>query len=242
TGVTPASFEPTIDYVVTKMPRFTFEKFPGAEPLLTTSMKSVGEAMSIGRSFAESLQKALRSMETGLTGLNPPDVPGIGEPDPKSALRAALGKPTPDRVLVIAEALRHGLTTDEIFTACKVDPWFIERIAEIVLEEAVLKRDGLPHDRSSLLRLKAMGFSDARLAELTGADPGAVAERRRSLGITPVYKRIDTCAAEFASRTPYLYSCYEGDGLGEPECEAEPTEREKIVILGGGPNRIGQGI
>ncbi len=242
TGVTPASFEPTIDYVVTKMPRFTFEKFPGAEPLLTTSMKSVGEAMSIGRSFAESLQKALRSMETGLTGLNTPDVPGIAGPDPKSALRAALGRPTPDRVLVIAEALRHGLTTREIFDACKVDPWFIERIAEIVAEEQRLQRDGLPKDQQSILRLKSMGFSDARLAELTGSDAAAVAAARRRLGVTPVYKRIDTCAAEFASRTPYLYSCYEGDGLEPAECEAEPTDREKVVILGGGPNRIGQGI
>ncbi|MBL8705148.1 MAG: carbamoyl-phosphate synthase large subunit, partial [Rhodospirillales bacterium] len=242
TGVTPASFEPTIDYVVTKMPRFTFEKFPGAEALLTTSMKSVGEAMSIGRSFGESVQKALRSMETGLTGFNSPDVPGLNGGDTKTALRIALGKPTPDRLLVVAEALRHGLTVQEIFNACKIDPWFIERIQEIVAAEERLRRDGLPGDRQGLLKLKSMGFSDARLAELTGGKADAVAAQRHTLDVRPVYKRIDTCAAEFASRTPYLYSCYEGDGFEAAENEADPTDREKVVILGGGPNRIGQGI
>ncbi len=242
TGVTPASFEPTIDYVVTKMPRFTFEKFPGAEPILTTSMKSVGEAMAIGRSFAESVQKVLRSMETGLNGFNTPEVPGLNGPDPRTALLTALGKPTPDRILVIAEALRHGITTPEIFAACKVDPWFIERVAEVVAEEARVKKDGLPKDLRSFLRLKGMGFSDARLAELTGMKPDDAAALRRKLGAKPVYKRIDTCAGEFASHTPYLYSCYEGDGFVPGECESQPTSREKVVILGGGPNRIGQGI
>jgi carbamoyl-phosphate synthase large subunit len=242
TGVTPASFEPTIDYVVTKMPRFTFEKFPGAEPILTTSMKSVGEAMAIGRSFAESLQKALRSMETGLTGFNTPELPGLAGPDPRTALMTALGKPTPDRILLIAEALRHGISTEDIFAACKVDKWFIERVAEIVAEEARVRRDGLPGDARGFIRLKSMGFSDARLGELAGMDADAVAARRRKLGVAPVYKRIDTCAAEFASRTPYLYSCYEGDGLAPAECEADPSGRDKVAILGGGPNRIGQGI
>jgi carbamoyl-phosphate synthase large subunit len=242
TGVTPASFEPTIDYVVTKMPRFTFEKFPGAEPLLTTSMKSVGEAMSIGRSFAESVQKALRSMETGLTGFNTPEIPGLAGGDARTALLTALGKPTPDRLLVIAEALRHGLSARDIFAACKVDPWFIERIAEVVAAERRLAETGLPKDAQGFLRLKSMGFSDARLAELTGQSAEDVADRRRRLEVRPVYKRIDTCAAEFASRTPYLYSCYEGGGFEPPECEAQPSDREKVVILGGGPNRIGQGI
>ncbi len=242
TGVTPASFEPTIDYVVTKMPRFTFEKFPGAEPILTTSMKSVGEAMAIGRSFAESVQKALRSMETGLTGLNTPELPGLAGPDPKTALMTALGRPTPDRILLIAEALRHGISVGDIFAACKVDKWFIERLGEIVAEEARVKRDGLPKDARAFIRLKGMGFSDARLGELVGIGADDVAAARRKLGVTPVYKRIDTCAAEFASRTPYLYSCYEGDGLTPGECESEPSDRTKVVILGGGPNRIGQGI
>jgi carbamoyl-phosphate synthase large subunit len=242
TGVTPASFEPTIDYVVVKMPRFTFEKFPGAEPILTTSMKSVGEAMAIGRSFTEAVQKALRSMETGLKGFDAPDLPGLAGPDPKTALMTALGKPLPDRILVIAEALRHGISADDIFAACKVDKWFIERIGEVVAEEARVKRMGLPKDVRGLTRLKAMGFSDARLDELTGAKAGTTAAARRKLNVTPVFKRIDTCAAEFASRTPYLYSCYEGDGLVPAECEADPSARDKVVILGGGPNRIGQGI
>src|SRR5579875_650931 len=200
TRVTPASFEPTIDYVVTKMPRFTFEKFPGAEPLLTTAMKSVGEAMAIGRCFAESVQKALRSMETGLTGFNEVEIPGAETGD-KSAIRGALAKPTPDRLLTIAQAYRHGLTTAEIHAACKYDPWFLEEIRKIVAAEAEVKRDGLPKDAGGLLKLKAMGFSDARLAELAGIDEKAVAAARAKLEVHPVYKRIDTCAAEFPSLT-----------------------------------------
>jgi carbamoyl-phosphate synthase large subunit len=241
TRVTPASFEPTIDYVVTKMPRFTFEKFPGATPLLTTSMKSVGEVMAIGRSFAESVQKALRSLETGLTGFNEVEIPGAAESD-RNAVRAALAMPTPDRLLVIAQAYRHGLTTAEIHAACKYDPWFLEEVRRIVMAEAEIRAKGLPEDASGLLRLKQLGFADARLAELAGLDEAAVAKRRSSLGIHPVYKRIDTCAAEFPSLTPYMYSTYEGDGVSAPECEADPSERRKVVILGGGPNRIGQGI
>jgi carbamoyl-phosphate synthase large subunit len=241
TGVTPASFEPTIDYVVTKMPRFTFEKFPGAEPLLSTSMKSVGEAMAIGRSFAESVQKALRSMETGLDGFDEIAVPGF-ESAGKEAVKAALAKPSPDRLLLIAQAYRHGLTTAEIHAACHYESWFLERVREIVETEERVRRDGLPHDPTAFLRLKQMGFSDSRLARLGGATPEQVTAQRHRLGLHPVYKRIDTCAAEFASLTPYMYSCYEGDGIDPPECEADPSSREKVIILGGGPNRIGQGI
>ncbi len=241
TGVTPASFEPTIDYIVTKMPRFTFEKFPGAAPLLTTSMKSVGEAMAIGRSFAESVQKALRSLETGLDGFDEVVIEGV-ESGGKEAVKAALAKPSPDRLLLIAQAYRHGLTTAEIHAACHFEPWFLERIEEIVATEERVRRDGLPTDATGFLRLKQMGFSDKRLGKLAGLDEGAVAKRRRKLVLTPVYKRVDTCAAEFASQTPYLYSAYEGDGLNPPECEADPSDRRKVVILGGGPNRIGQGI
>jgi carbamoyl-phosphate synthase large subunit len=237
TRVTPASFEPTIDYVVTKIPRFTFEKFPGAEPLLSTSMKSVGECMAIGRSFAESMQKALRSLETGLTGFN--DIPIAGG---KDAVRAALTQPTPDRILVIAQAFREGLSVAEVHAACKYDPWFLEQIEDIVAAETKVKADGLPADAFGLHALKRQGFSDARLAELTGTDEAAVAKLRLALDIHPVYKRIDTCAAEFASLTPYMYSTYEGDGLGKAEDEADPTDRRKVLILGGGPNRIGQGI
>ncbi|SEO83720.1 carbamoyl-phosphate synthase large subunit [Rhodospirillales bacterium URHD0017] len=239
TGTTPASFEPTIDYVVTKMPRFAFEKFPGAEALLTTSMKSVGEAMSIGRTFQESLQKALRSMETGLTGLNEIEI--TGAPD-KSAVVGALARPTPDRVLVIAQAFRYGLSVEEIAQASKYEPWFLRQIEQLVKIEAEVRAKGLPKDVKEFIDLKKKGFSDERLAELTGQSAADVARKRRAMGIRPVFKRIDTCAAEFASRTPYLYSCYEGDGLRPAECEAEPTDRRKVIILGGGPNRIGQGI
>jgi len=239
TGVTPASFEPTIDYVVTKMPRFTFEKFPGAEPTLTTSMKSVGEAMAIGRSFAESVQKALRSMETGLTGFNEVDIPGAGD---RNAIRAALAKPTPDRLLVIAQAFRFGLTVEEVHAACKYDPWFLREVRKIVDAEAEVRAQGLPSDPPGLVRLKRLGFSDARLAELAHGEERAVAALRQRLDVHPVFKRIDTCAAEFPSLTPYMYSTYEGDGLTPPEDEAEPSDRRKVVILGGGPNRIGQGI
>jgi carbamoyl-phosphate synthase large subunit len=241
TGTTPAAFEPTIDYVVTKMPRFTFEKFPGTEPLLTTSMKSVGEAMAIGRSFAESVHKALRSMETGLSGFDEVMIPGV-ESGGKDAVIAALARPTPDRLLLIAQAYRHGLSTAEIHAACRFEPWFLERIREIVAAEERVRENGLPADRTGFLRLKQMGFADARLARLSGLAEEEIAARRRRLDLRPVYKRIDTCAAEFASLTPYLYSSYEGDGFDAPECEADPSARRKVVILGGGPNRIGQGI
>jgi carbamoyl-phosphate synthase large subunit len=242
TKVTPASFEPTIDYVVTKMPRFTFEKFPGADTSLTTSMKSVGEAMAIGRTFQQSIQKALRSMETGLTGFNEIAIPGAnpdsgGAPEP-DVLRAALSRPSHERLLLIAQALRFGMPVEDIRAACKFDPWFLEQIAGIVAVEEEARRHGLPRDREGWQRLKGMGFSDARLAEIAGWSEIEVADRRIAHGVRPVYKRIDTCAAEFASDTPYMYSAYEPEG----ECEANPTEREKVVILGGGPNRIGQGI
>ena len=247
TGVTPASFEPTIDYVVTKIPRFTFEKFPGTEPLLTTSMKSVGEVMAIGRTFAESLQKALRSLETGLTGLNEIDIPGdrssgndrAYEPD---AVRAALGRPTPDRLLITAQAMRLGVPLEEIQRVTHYDPWFLEQIAGIVETEAGVRANGLPDDYDRLLGLKQMGFSDARLGELSGQSEAAVTDLRKSLSLAPVFKRIDTCAAEFPSQTPYMYSAYEGCAAEPGECEARPSEREKVIILGGGPNRIGQGI
>jgi len=239
TGETPASFEPTIDYVVTKMPRFAFEKFPGAEPLLNTSMKSVGEAMSIGRTFQESLQKALRSMETGLTGLNEIEIKGA--PD-RSAIVGALARPTPDRILVIAQAFRNGLSVEEIAQASKYEPWFLRQIEQLVQIEADLRRNGLPTDAKAFFDLKKKGFSDERLGELTGQSANDVARNRRALGVRPVFKRIDTCAAEFESRTPYLYSCYEGDGVRPAECEAQPSDRRKVIILGGGPNRIGQGI
>ncbi|MBO0735644.1 MAG: carbamoyl-phosphate synthase large subunit [Alphaproteobacteria bacterium] len=241
TQITPASFEPTIDYVVTKMPRFTFEKFPGTEPLLTTSMKSVGEAMAIGRSFAEAVHKALRSMETGLSGFDEVAIEGV-ESAGKEAVKAALAKPAPDRLLLVAQAYRHGLSTPEIQAACHFAPWFLDRVREIVEIEQTIRRDGLPQDRTAFLRLKQMGFSDARLGRLTGLDEQTVSARRRRLDLHPVYKRIDTCAAEFPTPTSYMYSCYEGDGIEPPECEADPSDRRKVVILGGGPNRIGQGI
>jgi carbamoyl-phosphate synthase large subunit len=247
TGVTPASFEPTIDYVVTKMPRFTFEKFPGAEPLLTTSMKSVGEAMSIGRTFAESVQKALRSMETGLTGFDEmtfkDELGQIVPASEPSMIRGQLAKPTPDRLLWVAQAFRHGFSIADVHAACKFDPWFLEQIKSIVDTEAGIREQGLPTTAEGWLKLKQMGFSDARLAKLTGGAEDDAAAARRGLGVLPVYKRIDTCAAEFASRTPYMYSTYETDGSGGPaENESDPTDRRKVVILGGGPNRIGQGI
>ncbi|MGE5148400.1 MAG: carbamoyl-phosphate synthase large subunit, partial [Candidatus Eiseniibacteriota bacterium] len=252
TRVTPASFEPSIDYVVTKMPRFTFEKFPGTSALLTTSMKSVGEAMSIGRSFAESLQKAFRSMETGLNGLDEITVPGMAGAEPTTdELRRALGQPTPDRLLVVAQAFRAGMTVEEVHAACRIDPWFLEQVRAIVETEAAIKRDGLPDEAAGFLRLKRLGFSDTRLARLADLSEREVASRRTRLGVTPVYKRIDTCAGEFPSATPYMYSCYEGGAMTladgtlaahSAECEAEPSERDKVIILGGGPNRIGQGI
>ena len=241
-GATPASFEPTIDYVVTKIPRFAFEKFPGAQPLLTTSMKSVGEVMAIGRTFAESLQKALRGLETGLDGLDEALIPGLGEGDDKNAIRAALGRPTPDRLLVCAQAMRLGLTVEEINAVCHIDMWFLRQLQAIVESETQVRERGLPDIPGPLRRLKALGFSDARLATLTGKDEADVAALRNRLGVHPSYKRIDTCAAEFASPTAYLYSTYETPFAGAPASEAEPSERKKVIILGGGPNRIGQGI
>jgi carbamoyl-phosphate synthase large subunit len=244
TGATPASFEPSIDYVVTKIPRFAFEKYPGAEPYLTTSMKSVGEVMAIGRTFAESLQKALRGLETGLTGLDEIDIPGADDPENgRAAVRRALGVPSPDRLLAIAQAFRHGLEVEEIGEACAYDPWFLRQIEAIVGEEQLLRRHGLSADAGEIRRLKAMGFSDLRLAKLTGQNELDVRRVRQSLGVRPVFKRIDTCAGEFRATTPYMYSTYETGALGQPPmCEAEPSDRRKAIILGGGPNRIGQGI
>ncbi|MEJ6510440.1 MAG: carbamoyl-phosphate synthase large subunit [Octadecabacter sp.] len=239
TGVTPASFEPSIDYVVTKIPRFAFEKFPGSEPYLTTAMKSVGEAMAIGRTFHESMQKALASMETGLTGFD--DIEIEGAPD-KAAITKALAKQTPDRIRVIAQAMREGLSNVDINAVTSFDPWFLDRIREIIDAEAVVKKDGLPMDENGLRQLKMLGFSDARLAILTGRDENNVRRARLNLGVTASFKRIDTCAAEFEAQTPYMYSTYEAPMMGEVECEARPSYRKKVVILGGGPNRIGQGI
>jgi carbamoyl-phosphate synthase large subunit len=241
-GATPASFEPTIDYVVTKVPRFAFEKFPGADPVLTTSMKSVGEAMAIGRTFQESLQKALRSLETGLTGLDEIEIEGLGQGDDKNVIRAALGTPTPDRLLKIAQAMRLGVADEQIHASCGIDPWFLAQIRGIVETEAEIRAKGLPASGATLRRLKAMGFSDARLAKLTGQSPGEVTTRRRALGVRPTFKRIDTCAAEFASPTAYMYGTYETPFDGRAADEAAPSARKKVVILGGGPNRIGQGI
>ena len=246
TGATPASFEPTIDYVVTKIPRFAFEKYPGAEPYLTTSMKSVGEVMAIGRTFKESCQKALRGLETGLSGFDEISIPGADAADPlavKAAVQAALSQPTPDRLRVIAQAIRHGLTEEEICGACAYEPWFVRQIAEIIEAEADVVKNGLPKDAAGFRVLKSQGFSDARLAKLSGGDEEAVRAARRALGVRPVYKRIDTCAAEFAAKTPYMYSTYETGAFGQaPDCESAPSGAKKAIILGGGPNRIGQGI
>ncbi|WP_395615981.1 carbamoyl-phosphate synthase large subunit [Sphingorhabdus sp.] len=269
TGATPASFEPTIDYVVTKIPRFAFEKFKGAEPLLHTAMKSVGEVMAIGRNIHESMQKALRGLETGLSGFNYIDALRGAS---KDELSAELSRATPDRLLVAAQALREGMTVAEIHAIAKFDPWFLERLEEIIAAENDVKANGLPNNAEALRRLKAMGFSDKRLAYLAvesvnirpgmatavrrgsgiamqaaRAMAGAVTEDevralRHKLGVRPVFKRIDTCAAEFEAKTPYMYSTYEAPSFGAPECESAPSDREKIVILGGGPNRIGQGI
>jgi carbamoyl-phosphate synthase large subunit len=241
-GATPASFEPTIDYVVTKIPRFAFEKFPGADATLTTSMKSVGEAMAIGRTFQESLQKALRSLETGLTGLDEFTIPGLGEGDDKNVIRAALGSPSQDGLLKVAQAMRLGFTDEEVHAACKVDPWFLAQVRGIVDTEEAIRSKGLPKTAGAFRSLKAMGFSDARLGKLTGHSADEVAKRRRALDVRPVFKRIDTCAAEFASPTAYMYSTYESSFAGAPANEADPSNKKKVVILGGGPNRIGQGI
>jgi carbamoyl-phosphate synthase large subunit len=241
-GATPASFEPTIDYVVTKIPRFAFEKFPGAEQVLTTSMKSVGEAMAIGRTFQESLQKALRSLETGLTGLDEIVIPGLDQGDDKNAIRAALGTPSPERLLNVAQAMRLGMSDTDIHNACKIDPWFLEQIRGIIDMEAAIRKKGLPTTASALRRLKAMGFSDARLGRLTGLSTEEASRRRRELNVRPIFKRIDTCAAEFASPTAYMYSTYEKPFAGRVADEADPSDKKKVIILGGGPNRIGQGI
>ena len=247
-GATPASFEPTIDYVVTKIPRFAFEKFPGAKPVLTTSMKSVGEAMAIGRTFQESLQKALRSLETGLAGLDEMAIEGfdadkgIDDVDNKNAIRSALGTPTPDRLLKLAQAMRLGYSDELIFDACRIDPWFIAQIRGIIDMEGQIETKGLPASAPTMRRLKAMGFSDARLGKLTGAKTDEVTKKRHALGVRPVFKRIDTCAAEFAAPTAYMYSTYEAPFAGAPANEARPSDKKKVAILGGGPNRIGQGI
>jgi carbamoyl-phosphate synthase large subunit len=241
-GATPASFEPTIDYVVTKIPRFAFEKFPGAEHTLTTSMKSVGEAMAIGRTFQESLQKALRSLETGLTGLDEMAIEGLGQGDDKNVIRAALGTPTPDRLLKVAQAMRLGFGDEDIFASCKIDRWFLAQIRGIVETEDQIRAKGLPKTAGAFRRLKAMGFSDARLSVLTKRTEADVTAARRALGVRPVFKRIDTCAAEFASPTAYMYSTYETPFAGAVADEAQPSDKKKVVILGGGPNRIGQGI
>ncbi len=276
TGSTPASFEPTIDYVVTKIPRFAFEKFAGSPPLLSTAMKSVGEAMAIGRTIHESLQKALASLETGLTGFDEIEIPGVGtstkplayapdgtaktvgrnvetpgpdgtktsvmSPTEKAAITKELARQTPDRIRVIAQAMRHGLSDADINAVTMFDPWFLARIREIVEVEEDVRRTGLPVTERGLRALKMMGFTDARLATLTGRDEGQVRRARQNLGVVAVFKRIDTCAAEFEAQTPYMYSTYEAPMMGEVECEARPSDRKKVVILGGGPNRIGQGI
>ncbi|HOY76541.1 MAG TPA: carbamoyl-phosphate synthase large subunit [Hyphomonadaceae bacterium] len=245
TGVTPASFEPTIDYVVTKIPRFAFEKYKGADPNLTTQMKSVGEAMAIGRTFQESLQKALRSLETGISGFDEQTIPGGSD---RNALIAAVSRATEKRLLNVGQALRDGLTVEEVHNASKIDKWFLRQIAEIIAEEAKIAQNGLPKDAEEWTRIKAMGFSDVRLAQLTGGKELDVRAARHKLNVRPVYKRIDTCAAEFAAKTPYLYSTYETGWIGAngetipPQNEAEPSQRRKAMILGGGPNRIGQGI
>jgi carbamoyl-phosphate synthase large subunit len=269
TGATPASFEPTIDYVVTKIPRFAFEKFKGAANDLSTAMKSVGEVMAIGRNFQESVQKALRGLETGLDGFNRmPELEG----QPRDVINAALSRRTPDRLLKVGQAFREGLSVEEIAAVTFYDPWFLRQIEAIIAAEAEVQKDGLPRDAAGLRRLKAMGFSDKRLATLAVrsvgvagglaetqakrsgllhdalvAMAGATSEEevralRRKLGVNPVFKRIDSCAAEFDAITPYMYSTYEAPSFGEAECESAPTDRRKIVILGGGPNRIGQGI
>ncbi len=241
-GATPASFEPTIDYVVTKIPRFAFEKFPGTAPVLSTAMKSVGEVMAIGRTFTESLQKALRSLETGLDGLDEIEFEGLGQGDDKTVIRSVLSVASPDRLLKVAQALRYGVSHERIYDLCRIDRWYIERLQEVVDLEEQIKAHGLPETAGLLRNLKAVGFSDRRLGKLAGLDPLRVREQRLRLDIRPVYKRIDSCAAEFASPTAYMYSTYETPLAGKMHCEARPSDRDKVIILGGGPNRIGQGI
>ena len=261
TKVTPASFEPSIDYVVTKIPRFAFEKFPGSAAVLSTAMKSVGEAMAIGRSFHESVQKALASMETGLTGFDEVNIDGMPSDDQMvlhdgilvgktleiqtlvdKALTRELAIQSPDRMRVIAHSMRYGFSDDEINDITRFDPWFLARIREIIDAETIVKANGLPEDELGIRRLKMMGFTDGRLAILTGRSETDIRNSRQNLGVVAVFKRIDTCAAEFEAQTPYMYSTYEAPAMGTVECEARPTDRKKVVILGGGPNRIGQGI
>ncbi|MEM9524677.1 MAG: carbamoyl-phosphate synthase large subunit, partial [Pseudomonadota bacterium] len=239
TKVTPASFEPSIDYVVTKIPRFAFEKFPGSKPELTTAMKSVGEAMAIGRSVHESLQKALASMENGLTGFDEIEIEGA--PD-KASVIAALSRQTPDRLRIIAQAMRYGLSDADIRNVTGFDPWFLARIREIVDAEHAIRENGLPMTEEAMRAAKMLGFTDARLAKLTGRAEDDVRRVRLELDVKAVFKRVDTCAAEFEAQTPYMYSTYETPVMGGTECEARPSAARKIVILGGGPNRIGQGI
>ena len=241
-GATPASFEPSIDYIVTKIPRFAFEKFPGAENTLTTAMKSVGEVMAIGRTFQESLQKALRGLETGLTGLDEIEIPGLGQGDDKNAIRGALGTPTPDRLRMVAQAMRMGTSLEDVHAMCKIDPWFLEQIHGIIQMETRIREHGLPQDADNLRMIKAMGFSDARLASLTNQEASDVSALRGTLDVHPVFKRIDTCAAEFESPTAYMYSTYEVPFAGALADESNVSDKKKVVILGGGPNRIGQGI
>ena len=235
-GKTPASFEPAIDYVVTKIPRFAFEKFPQADARLTTQMKSVGEVMAMGRTFQESLQKALRGLETGKVGLDPTGL-DLASEDDLTTLRRELKAPGPERLFYVADAFRAGMSVEQVHALSFIDPWFLDQMEEIIAAEQQFAADGLGSlDKTRMRRLKRMGFSDARLAQLAGTDEAAVRVLRKALGVKPVYKRVDSCAAEFATSTAYLYSTY------EDECEAQPTSRDKIMILGGGPNRIGQGI
>ncbi len=235
-GATPAAFEPTIDYVVTKIPRFTFEKFPGANTRLTTQMKSVGEAMAIGRTFQESMQKALRSLETGFDGFNEQVTLPLSE-EAATQLAYELRWPGPNRILYVADAFRAGWSRAQVFEATGIDPWYLAQIEDLLAEEAKVREQGFDGlDYARMRALKRKGFADSRIAKLTGRDDASVRAKRRKLGIHPVYKRVDTCAAEFATATAYLYSTY------EEECESNPTNRRKIMILGGGPNRIGQGI
>ncbi|BCO30860.1 carbamoyl-phosphate synthase large chain [Thiohalobacter sp. COW1] len=234
-GATPASFEPSIDYVVTKIPRFTFEKFPQAQAYLTTQMKSVGEVMAIGRNFQESFQKALRGLETGIDGLS--EKLDLAHEDTKDRLRSELKQPGPERILYLGDAFRFGMSLDEVHEYTAIDPWFLEQIEEIIQLEAMVQDKGIDGlDRDTLWRLKRKGFADSRLAHLARVKESAVRELRHQHGLRPAFKRVDTCAAEFATGTAYMYSTY------EEECEAEPTDRKKIMVLGGGPNRIGQGI
>lgn len=235
-GATPASFEPSIDYVVTKIPRFAFEKFPAADARLTTQMKSVGEVMAMGRNFSESLQKALRGLETGKVGLDPTEL-DLSTDEGMARLKREMREAGAERLFYVADAFRCGMSVDEVFGLSFIDPWFLRQIEALIRMEAEVEAAGLAGlDAQKLRRLKRKGFSDARLAQLVGTDEAAVRALRHAFGVRPVYKRVDSCAAEFSTDTAYMYSCY------EDECESNPTGRDKIMVLGGGPNRIGQGI